>query len=436
MPATDELASDGLAALFERSAGLWESPWDAPEVPPRARLRAWLDGEALEPHLVQQITESPNALAALDELRLATPLPQTVTARLLDRLREIEKAAAPAAPPTASSPKVLMPACQPGSLCRTRGQVEIGSAELTLRQTFDPVPVLLISGPHERGYDCVWRAVAISPAGSWPQDLRTPQDVEIADTAGHAWVAHLDMEYPVSQDQLHAAFAEVASPVLARLQELGAGWPEGAAPESEALATQVQLARERLLARCAFLPMTADARRLRAEWWQEQVDLLQQAEVEAVAPANRRSGVTQMTRALPARLHEELSHLALAARDASGWSDPHTSQAIVLPNAVDLMRRRLREELLLKGSNTIQADLPPSEDTALAGSAFAQWNVASLGVDRSRTLPFVVVSPDRHAILATGLVRGGVATALSCDWSAAEPLLDQLRDWLLVIFEG
>ena len=396
-----------LSPAYARSLELWPDPFDAPEVPSPGILHAWKQGGIRDADLSAQIAGSVDCGRALLVAELLEPESPEV-AGVLPALR-------PEGP--AQHPK-------PGELWTTRRAVEafVDDVPHCRRWTFSPVSVLLLNGPHAGDDDRLWRAVAVSSL--WPEDERNASDIPV-EAAGATFIAHRWLEYPVSESQLHACIGTVSGETLASLEKA-----EPVIPEES-----VEIAR--LLAKCAFLPATADARRLQREWWTEQAELLGLA-YEPVSSGDRQSvparRLFRSTRPVEVKVAD-----AIAARVPLPARTPGSMTSVAL-----VLRGHLRS--FTRGDIASQLDqasppsssgilLEPSEKTAFSGPAFAQWDVSALHLPAQiPTLLFVVLSPTRREILATGHVRNGIATATDCDWVACQPVIDRWEEWVLLVF--
>ena len=397
-----------LSPAYARSLELWPDPFDASEVPPPGILHAWKQGGIRDADLSAQIGGSVDCGRALLVAELLEPESPEDDAGVLPALR-------PEGP--AQNPK-------PGELWTTRRAVEafVDGVPHCRRWTFSPVSVLLLNGPHAAANDRVWRAIAVSSL--WPEDERNASDIPV-EAAGATFIAHRWLEYPVSESQLHACIGIVSGETLASLEKAEPVMPE----------ESVEIAR--LLARCAFLPATADARRLLLDWQAEQAELLGLA-YEPVASGERQPAVGRRifhtTRRIETAVSEVVAaHLPLAARTPGSM----TSVALVLRGHLRSFTRediasQLDQACPSASSNIL---LEPSEKTAFAGPAFAQWDVSALHLPAQMpTLLFVVLSPTRREILATGHVRNGIATAVDCDWEACQPVIERWEEWVLLVF--
>lgn len=416
-----------------RSVELWQDPFEAPDVPPVDMLRDWLAGKRFEPWLEAQIRGSVNcqrALAALDD---EEEVQEDVSQELLDRLLSIPVQAP--LPPAASRARIPGPPVV-GELRATRGRVEqFRQGVDTWTQTFSPVPVLLLSGPHDRGLDRVWRAVAATEALEWPAEWRSEEDIPVQDSAGDQWIAHLWLEYPVSDSQLAGSLGAVDEPTCSRLYQLGAARPEGDAPDlsEEVLESEALLMRDRLLARCAFLPMTADARLAQWEFYLSSNAAV--GFVGAVVPSPGTGGLPlSVIQGRGAQFGRQIGraiepHLALAAKTPGALS----SHAILLDEPPGGWLGPSSERRLRLGRGVhVPAESPPTE-AGLRKPVFAEWDVHHL-LPAPHPLRFFVVLNRDGDVVATGLVRGGIAQALGASRELALASMPDWQDWRLVIF--
>lgn len=412
-PSTDTPEDPGIPLPSEallRSYALWgDQPWEAPEVPSPGLLRAWAESRLHHPDLDAQIAASVNCERTLP---------------LLDLLEAEESLLVPEASPVLPAPAPEYgrpdPLPQPGQLWSTRSAVEqrLDGVSAT-RWTFDPVPVLLVCCPLEfPDGDRVWRAVAVSPSGNWPEFCRVADDVEIhAGAAGH-WVAHLWLEYPLSECQLSQMVGRISNDLLSHLAELGAGRPEGDPLEFEdagasLLSDDALRECDRLMARCAFLPMTADARRASREWMEElweTIDLVPQEALETSCLQVERQVLLPQAGGIAANTSQAVifrgSAKAFAAALASGSPD--------LPTATSVDLLLLRDD--------------PSGDTS---EPVAQWDLTSLHLAGATN--FIVLDPAGRKMLAHGRVRDDIATVTGRFFRSLREARERSSKWLLVV---
>jgi hypothetical protein len=394
---------------------LWPDPFDDPAVPPEPLLLGCLAAAQLDPDLDQQLAASISAQRASQLLYLTQ-----------EALHPEEDAQRPGAPPL-PEPRPRSPD-GPVSVAQaytTRRAVEIFARAEDLGQrrwTFQPVPVLLVSGPHQpHPLDTLYRAVPLTAADLWPEQWRSPWDVPITTEKAGSYVAHLDLEYPVSVTQLHLPFDTVPVADMERLAERGAGWPEGdALPADPQLDEEATLERARLLARCSWLPMTADARR---EQWEMYLDGVSALKAAATAvPQTQRLVITG------AALEDEL---ALAARGV-GVATSHAILVNEPPGGAVGMS--LGRQMAFAGPGTrVTAETSPSHER-FTQAIFAEWDVSNLLPSPHQPRFFCVLNAAKE-LVATGLVRDSRAQAFGCEREVAEASLNEWQDWCLVIFQ-
>lgn len=417
-PTPASQSSPRFSREYVASLEYWPDPWEAPEVPPPALLSAWEEGTVTDADLDAQVGESINCMRALQLLALGF-MEEGVGD--LGLHLPVLRAEGPATTP------------QAGQLWTTRSAVEAFADGVPYRRrwTFDPVSVLLLSGPAVTENDRIWRVAVITPEGNWPEEWRGSRDRSVVAHLGGeaaAYVAHLWLEYPVSESQLHATFGEVAPGTLQAVWTAPEG-EAGSAEEDE----EGRMARERLLARASFLPMTADARRATREWWQGQWDLLGLVAVEtgeSVAAGRWHfHAETPPAEAVRKQIHLVLAHAAhtpgiLASQAIAMQGRPEDLAREDVPSLLQQLKRAVSAPILLQ----------PGETTAFSGLGFAQWDVAALDLPGDCSHPFVVLSPGLDRILAVGRVIDGVASAPGCDWEECKKVCDRWSDWVLVVF--
>ncbi len=266
-----------IAREADRLRALWGDPFAAPDMPPRTLLRQWLQTPPAErePWLTAQISSHPLGPDAYSLLVLepllppAPPLPplSEKTRALMDQAwAERDRTPRKAAPTPPAAPAR-------GVLCRSTETLEYFDPDRPLmqeRRTWQPPDIILTAGPWAEEGGPLWRAVVATPAALWPDGLREPDDLPVTTTSGDEWIAHLWLEYPVSEAQIAAALAALDGDSLVALEQAGTALPDGLPledPEAEATRDPIiQQERDRLMARASFLSATADARRARAEW--------------------------------------------------------------------------------------------------------------------------------------------------------------------------
>lgn len=199
---------------------LWPDPEDAPLVPPRNYLRAYLeDRESLPPVLTEQIRGSINCRRALENLSAEL---------LLEDILEEEKSKLDL--PSIEEVDELIEETNVDNLTHLakRGFVYTTSCFQTQNQedgslgyfNFSPQTVLVLSEPCEEFY----QVVPCSPEACWPEENRGFGDLLIEPNGFVPLVAHLWCEMNIPATHLRNWVGQVELP---HLSELSFDPPEG-----------------------------------------------------------------------------------------------------------------------------------------------------------------------------------------------------------------
>ena len=311
---------------------LWPDPFDAPDVPDRETLGAYLDNPTgADPDLAEQLRESVNARRALEALRVergdhpasdlleSIPLGQVdaepdwgaLTARLNALLPQQKGTLLP--PRFSEADRFLQP--QPGQVWLTTDAVQVWQEGRLVRRRTNEVPLALITESADRmeNGDDVARGVAVSPAAHWPDGWIASDEIRVTTDRQDPYVAHVWLEYPISRRQLlrplavldEASLENLLVAVRARQQGLPLTEDERCGRTLDARAdAPVLLERERLAVRASWLGATAQSLRLAAE---------AAAGGQAAAPSEEGRVLVDWLRAEDA--HEEKDGFRLAAAD-------------------------------------------------------------------------------------------------------------------------
>ena len=435
-PLHPKLSAGDWESALRASERIWPEPALAPEVPPETEMERYLTigPFAFTPDwLREQIAESAACQRALEDLRLRRLLGDTSSLKtVLEKAGfRVTKQAGPVTspPPSAQSGPIGF-----GELRRSRGLVFVFTERgARKRQTFRPMLILPVEGPLLEVEEQFWRAIVCTPMESWPEEYFADDEIVVRSSAGHDYIAHLWLEYPVAALQIGDKVGELAPVAMENLLVAraahGQGLPLGPEPSDggeagdEAVsqlvtgfrldpATDVEAlrAREQLHDCADWLSATLDAR-LESEAWQNC------GWRTAAEDAAQKEFPVQAVRAW------ELCGYA-AAPGGTGeftqcleWSGPlHAFQALLsTPKTVQECQ-----------SFTAECLLPPEQDEEDAQVCRAQWSLAtqfSHLVGRR----FAVFYPVGERLLGVGTVRSQ---------GEGLPLLAELENGLWRDFEN
>lgn len=249
---TDPAISGG--EEFVLSHRLWPDPFKAPGVPPPRVLLRLAHHPEEDPELAEQVRQNMEARRALFSI-LST-----------SELSSISEPVKPLTPIAKRKPYGVLNTAF-GEIRHTSPIVEFFDGEkIVPRRTWNPPMALVICEPEDFGFDTVCRAVLCSIEKVCDYEiLECTPNVIFRDEAGFSYVAHMDLEYPVSLSQLGPLVGCVASDELAPLQEAiaahSAGVPHIRLRQPSELSASGLLIYSRLLANADWLAANATSRR-------------------------------------------------------------------------------------------------------------------------------------------------------------------------------
>lgn len=195
------------------SINLWPDPSEAPEVPPYDLLKKYLnDPSSIEDDLADQIDNSPNCRRALERIRQESNDPISGEAiSFFNELRSIMSESGVKKTKKCFAPINNNPTFRFGSAWTTRSEVKmrVGN-DIVKRWTFMPMDVILLDNGVEIGSDKIYRAVAISKFELWKDNVAEDEVIIKIPKMG-LYVAHLWLNYPVSEEQLFHNLGELSS---------------------------------------------------------------------------------------------------------------------------------------------------------------------------------------------------------------------------------
>jgi hypothetical protein len=241
---------------FEESRSLWPDPFEAPGVPPADVLLRLAENPSEDPDLVAQIQENTEARRALFS---------ALSLRGLVGIQSRTKALTPISRRQYAT--CLGESPHFGEIRHTSPVVEaFDGSQLVHRRTWTPPMALIVSEPQDMGFDHVCRAVLCSVEEVCDEEiLESTANLVFTDAAGFRYVAHLDLEYPVSTAQLGALVGQVEGSEVVALQEVmlahlaGEDHPRLCSPG--VLSTHGRAVYRRMAANANWLAATAEARR-------------------------------------------------------------------------------------------------------------------------------------------------------------------------------
>lgn len=274
--------SNLLAAIpFEdlwESELLWPDPMEAPDVPPKKDLVAFLeDLGKINSDLARQIESSVSCLRALEGLQAEDQTENKNSATMTaffqkvgiadDQENRQDEDKTPNSHPVAPPPAHRLPTevrCRQIRSVRLEYQYWDGET-FSRKFNFKPVDLLITSDRIERPAGDFFRAVPCSPSEIWrTEDMLCPEDLVFKTVGGSQWVLHTWLGYQVSVDDLDDCLGTLSEEEAARIHyEIEA--LNHAAPNEITEPEWLSLERERLAERADTLPNTVDAQRWKSE---------------------------------------------------------------------------------------------------------------------------------------------------------------------------
>jgi hypothetical protein len=262
---TSDPALEGGAA-FEESMGLWPNPFDAPGVPPLGVLLRLAGHPEEDPNLVAQIQGIIEARRALfSALSLGGLVGLQTRTKPLTPISRRQYATCLGEPPHF------------GEIRQTTPVVEaFDGNQIVPRRTWTPPMALIVSEPQDMGFDHVCRAVLCSVREVCDEEiLESTANLAFTDSAGFRYVAHFDLEYPVSTAQLGALVGQVEGSEVVALQEVMlahlTGEDHPRLCSASTLSTHGRAVYRRMAANADWLAATAEARREHYEAQQQEI---------------------------------------------------------------------------------------------------------------------------------------------------------------------
>jgi hypothetical protein len=265
---------------LSNSERLWPYPFDAFDVPDFGVLTSYLkDSDSIEDkNLVFQMENSVNCLRALkhlaEEPKFEDQEPSEDSKASFERVLELMKSipkseneSSAENPPSFSyhgAPRKFL-------LCKTKGKTPVlVDGQHRYSYNFDPPMVLLVNDGKEseaKEEETLFRAVPASFADEYPVNQMDVDQIKISLNDGQEIVLHLDLNFPVSDEQLDEPIGfvkegdeeKVLVGVAAALQGIPLMPADGAGiGPSEEMAEVMALERERMFERSQSLSDYAD----------------------------------------------------------------------------------------------------------------------------------------------------------------------------------
>lgn len=390
---------------FEASRRLWPDPFEAPEVPPPDVLLRVAEHPEEDRDLVAQVCDSLTARRAL-----FTALAARNFSSLSPRVKPLRPIATSLRQAGADTPPVF------GEIWHTSAVVEFFDGErIAPRRTWSPPMALVVSEPQDMGFDSVCRAVFCSVRELCDEEILECGGTSVfRDSAGFEYVAHLELEYPMSCSQLAVRVGVVDPSDVAPLQDAMAANQSG---EQHPLLNSVKHLSSygatifsRLAAQAIWLSANADARLAHREADVEADEEMEKILIDWDAISKSLGSV------------EETLPLA-AAGGGQRWTTLLTVQG-----GLENLEASLKEIDDQTARRAVMNDYPVARDD---GSASGQWEIKN-GDLPGEGCEFFLLFRQTGEILGAGHARGGGILELE---NGAQPAIDAAKehDFLLVL---
>ncbi|HMO50098.1 MAG TPA: hypothetical protein PKE26_05195 [Kiritimatiellia bacterium] len=437
--------SDAARTDYAESCRLWPDPFIAPDVPSRDILHQFrVDPSTLPPDLAEQIVRSVNCRRALAQLApdpVETFTPASANGGLpIESLNAIQRATASTGNqgvPTAEPMFDDKSRIAPGQLWTTSTEVkQFSDDRICTRWIYQPPSVLIVSRPlNVPGDDTICRAVAVSPADLWTEDMIDEDEIRLEGPNGSRWVAHLWLNYPVSTIQLSVCMGALDQTnhdrLLFGLQAHAEGLPltpseGGGVPLDPEWDVETLIERDRLISRCSWLSATADASWASHEARQERMNKV------IPLPAQKAGEILQF--------HHPASRVVLCAPLMPASADDATVRLcrVILWNGdLDALPANIagKPESNTKATDrSLHARLTSGIHES-EGHVSAQWELVGDRRGLRGGSLFFLVEGDTNTVVGGGLLStsGRIATLKEGEWGRLERYVHDPSELLLLI---
>jgi|GEM_PF-5310899 len=252
---------------FEASQFLWPDPFEAPWVPPTDMLLRLVRHPEEDPSLAGQVLQSMEgrrAVALLDSLRA------------LGRVKERETPLVPINKTLTAEHGVAKSPAFGEIWLSSQFAEHFDENGILARRSWRPALALIVSEPQDLGYDSVCRGIYCGSTELCEREiLSSTPCFRFIDEDENEFVAHLDLEYPISCFQLDRRIAGIAFEEVTVLQEALASFlkdePHPRLSSWRTLSKAGEISFQKISAMAQWLCQTVDARLRKRESEAEEV---------------------------------------------------------------------------------------------------------------------------------------------------------------------